>query len=353
MNSKYKNSVSSLILLIILIFAIFYNKNKKENLKSINDYLSLQGIAQGTTYNIQYEDKEKRDFHIEIIEIFKNFDKAVSTYIPESEISRFNSSKEVYFNYDYFYPLLKKTKEVFEKTDGAFDPTIAPLVNAYGFGPIERKHAPSQAKIDSLLQFVNFNSIIFDSLHATKNKMQIELDFNGIAQGYSVDVLVDFLRKKNINNFLIEIGGEVYAEGKNPKGQLWQIGIEKPSEDPKEQKYFQAIFALQNEGLVTSGNYRKFYIENGVKYSHTISPYTGKPVRHSLLSASVFAPDCITADAYATSFMVLGMEKTKKIVEETPELNVFLVYADKNGNFKTYLSEGAKDKVIYLNNIAN
>lgn len=224
-------------------------------------------------------------------------------------------------------------------TGGAFDPTVMPLVNAWGFGPDkEMKH--DSAYIDSLKQLVGFDKIRFSKQRVSKSDPRIQLDFSASAKGYGVDVVAAFLEDKGIKDLFIEIGGEVVAKGKNLyTNDIWKIGILDPDSDEINQ-FYTAIVGLKDRAMATSGNYFNYYIENGIKYSHTISPFTGYPIRHPLLSASVFANDCMTADALATACMVVGHEKAIEIAENHPEIDVFLVYSDAQGKRKTYASKG-------------
>ncbi len=337
-----------LVALLLLILSLFYNFNGDSS--PARDYVSIEGFTQGTTFTITYEDIESRDFSDEISVLFSDFDRALSSWVPDSEISKFNAGEDLVYTSPYFYPVLLKSKEVFDNTNGAFDPTIAPIVNAYGFGPEGRLSLPDSIMIDSLIKLVNFDYIIFDTIGVKRLVENVQLDFNGIAQGYSVDVIANFLKEKGLLNFYVEIGGEVYAQGVNMKGKPWQIGIVNPSEDPELQRDLKLIVRLQNKALVTSGNYLAYYEEDGVKYAHTISPISGRPVQHTLLSATVLAPDAITADAYATAFMVLGLEASKKLLAQNADLEAIFIYSGESQTFQTYYTEGIRKDVIKKNN---
>jgi thiamine biosynthesis lipoprotein len=237
--------------------------------------------------------------------------------------------------------VLQKSKEIFDLTDGAFDPTVGPLVNAWGFGPGKENNYLDSATVDSLLQKVGFNKIVFDNKTAIKMVPDMYLDFSAIAKGYGVDVVGLFLESQDINNYMVEIGGEVRCRGVNENDKPWLIGIEDPTVTGGDQKLFTTVF-LKDRSLATSGNYRNFYVVDGKKVSHTISPFTGYPVNHSMLSASVFASDCMTADALATGFMVLGVEKSIEITERTDGFDAILIYSDNEGKLQTYVSEGIR-----------
>jgi len=312
---------------------------------SQQDLLKFDGYAQGTTYHISYFDKKNRNLQPQIEKILADFDKSVSTYLPTSIISRINANEKNVVVDNYFITCFNKAKEVWKNTNGAFDPTVYPLVNAWGFGP-GKKQKIEQAKIDSILQFVGFDLIELKGKKIVKKDPRVALDFNAFAQGYSVDVVSDFLISKKITSFIVEIGGEVYAKGKKPNGENWQIGIEKPIDNKNSENPIKAIVKLENLATSTSGNYRRFFIENGIKYGHHIDPKTGYPTKNNLLSATVFAKQCISSDANATGILVLGLEKAKEILYNHPELQAYLIYSDDKGNYQIYETPGVKDIVI-------
>jgi len=308
---------------------------------SQNEAVKIEGEAQGTTYHITYFDSANRDFKPEIVQILKDFDLSVSTYIPNSVISRINSNQKNVEVDQYFITCFKKAKEVWKNTDGAFDPTVYPLVNAWGFGP-GKKQKIEPKKIDSILKFVGFDLIKLKGKHIVKKDSRVQLDFNAFAQGYSVDVVSDFLNSKEITSYIVEIGGEVYAKGKKPDGSNWTVGIEKPIDNKETANDLKALVSLENLAIATSGNYRRFIIENGVKYAHHIDPKTGYPTKNNLLSASIFAKECISSDANATGVLVMGLEKAKLFLASHPELQAYLIYSDENGNYQEYETSGVK-----------
>jgi len=303
--------------------------------------MKIEGNAQGTTYHITYFDAKNRNFQPEIEKILKNFDLSVSTYIPNSIISRVNSNDKNVIVDKYFKVCFKKAKEVWKNTNGAFDPTVYPLVNAYGFGP-GTKQKLEKSKIDSILNFVGFQLIELKGNQVIKKDPRVALDFNAFAQGYSVDVVSDFLNSRGIAAYIVEIGGEVYAKGRNTDGSKWKIGIEKPIDNTESVNPLQAIAKLENMAIATSGNYRRFIIEDGVKYAHHIDPKTGNPTKNNLLSVSVFAKKCIISDAYATGVLVLGLEKAKVFLMKHPELQVYLIYSDDSGKYQAYETPNMK-----------
>ncbi len=306
--------------------------------------IKIEGQAQGTTYHITYFDEQNRNFQPEIETILSNFDKSVSTYLPTSIISRINSNENDVLIDTYFITCFNKAKEVWKNTNGAFDPTVYPIVNAWGFGP-GKKQKIEKPIIDSMLKFVGFQLIELKGNKIIKKDPRVALDFNAFAQGYSVDVVSEFLNSKKINAYIVEIGGEVYAKGKKPTGDNWKIGIEKPIENKESVNPTKAIVTLENLAVSTSGNYRRFVVENGIKYGHHIDPKTGYPTKNNLLSATLFAKDCITTDANATGVLVLGLDKAKAFLNAHPEIQAYLIYSDDKGNYQVYETSGIKDIV--------
>ena len=302
-------------------------------------YIKLAGFTQGTTYHITYKSKDKLNLQDKIDTLLADFDRSLSAYLPGSVIDRVNRNDTSVRPDDHFLRVFHKAQEVYETTDGAFDITVAPIVNAWGFGFTEKADVDSNM-IDSLLQYVGMNKIRLEEEKIVKKYPGTMLDVNAIAQGYSVDVVADFLDQKGIRHYLVEIGGEVRTKGRNPEFRLWTVGIDKPVDNnfiPGEM--LQAKLQLKNSSLATSGNYRKFYEENGIKYAHSINPKTGYPVLSNLLSVTVQASDCMTADAYATAFMVMGLERTLQFLSEHKELQTFLIYSDMDGQIKTFTTK--------------
>lgn len=324
------------ILLIIIVFIVWKIRQNAAN----EEKVSFNGQTMGTYYNIIYLHPKGISYKKEVDSLLLIWNKSLSTYIKDSEISRFNRSRQLHFESPYFYPVLQKSKEIFEASKGAFDPTIMPLVNAWGFGPEDRE-MPDSSEVQKLKKLVNFNYIGFDSVHVWKKKSGVELDFSAIAKGYGVDVVGNFLRQKGIKNFLVDIGGEITCKGINDRGIPWTTGIEDPQVQFNERKIVAAI-EVSDKAIATSGNYRNFYVKDGRKYAHTISPFTGYPVQHSLLSATVIADSCMTADGFATAFMVLGVEPSIKILDVHPELEAYFIFSDEDGQIKTYMTEGFK-----------
>lgn len=296
----------------------------------------LEGYAQGTTYRIAYWGQNETNYQRAVDSLLIAFDNSLSTYNKKSIITKFNNCDSVFEIDAHFKEVFNLSKKIYEQTNGAFDPTVTHLVNAWGFG-FKNIEKTDSATIDSLLKLVDFDAITLQNNTLRKQKKELMLDFNAIAQGYSVDVLADFFNNKNIDNYLIEVGGELRAKGKNSNGKTWRVGIDKPLEN-LEQRELKAIINLKNLALATSGNYRKFYEKDGQKFSHTINPATGYPVRHSLLSATVITKDCATADALATAFMVMGLDKSKAWLVQHTSTEALLIYADESGNLSTFIT---------------
>lgn len=308
------------------------------------EFSNFAGTAQGTTYSIVYEDQGKIDplaLRQEVEKILRDFDMSLSLYEDSSILSRINRNETVIPD-KYFTTVFNRSSEISQLTDGAFDVTVGPLVRAWGFGPDEQRDV-SASRIDSLLNLVGMYKVGLKDGKIIKTDPRIILDFNAIAQGYSVDVIYGFLEEKGIRNFLIEIGGEVRVKGSKGE-EMWRIGIDRPvDENMSPGQDLKAIIQLEERSLATSGNYRKFYIENGIKYSHTIDPKTGYPAKNQLLSATILASDCATADGIATACMVMGKEKSIEFLDLHPEFDAYLIYSDDKGDLKTWMTEKLKN----------
>ncbi|MGI9543646.1 MAG: FAD:protein FMN transferase [Cyclobacteriaceae bacterium] len=338
--ARRKNIIYSLILLGSIAMVWLYRNYFSP--PPVQEKVAITGTTMGTTYSIKYLNDEGLNLKSSLDSLLEVYNQSLSTYIPNSEISQFNNNTLIKFELPYFYPVLEASKEVYEKTGGAFDPTVMPLVNAWGFGPADQA-IPDSTRVDSLRSLVSFDSLFYDSVSICKLKEGVQLDFSAIAKGNAVDVVADFLKGKGLKDMFVEIGGEIAAYGNNETGNRWAVYIEKPLKDS-----LQAIATvkLDNKAIATSGNYRNFYTKEGKKYAHTISPFTGYPVEHSLLSASVFADNCTTADAYATAFMVVGLEGAQKILAENPEIEAYLIYSDEEGALKSYVTPGIEPDIV-------
>lgn len=329
--------------IIFVILIVFLNGCKPE----VPDYYSFAGFAQGTTYSVIYDsgctikaDKMKE----EIDSLLSDFDFSLSTYNKQSLITALNNNMEVQPD-NYMTEVFFRAKEIWKLSDGAFDITMGPLINAWGFGPdAQRKFKPEM--LDSLMQLVGMDKLFLSDTLVRKADKNMYIDVNAIAQGYSVDVICKYLQSQGVERCLAEVGGEVKTIGSKYPDAHWRVAVDKPIDNnliPGAE--VQAIINLDNKSLATSGNYRKFYEVDGVKYSHTIDPATGTPVRHKLLSATIVTDDCITADAFATACMVLGLEKAKQMLAKYDYLEAYLVYSDENGEFRTWFTE---DMLSYI-----
>ena len=271
----------------------------------------------GTIYNITYQYAD--DLQAEIEAELQKVDGEFSMFNPQSTVARINGGDSTVERSAMFCEIFELAKTVNKETNGAFDIYVAPLVNAWGFG-FKHDQLPTPQQVDSLL------------------KIRDQMDFSAIAKGYGCDVVARLLRSHGIENFMVEIGGEVVLSGHNDKGQPWHIGVNKPVENPEDGD-LQTVLSITDCAIATSGNYRNFYYKDGQRYAHTIDPRTGYPVQHSLLSATVVAADCATADAYATSFMVLGLDSAQAVLNSHPELKAYLIYSDESGQMSVWRSE--------------
>ena len=277
----------------------------------------VQGEAQGTTYTIKYRGKEELNLKTQIDSLLTEIDLSLSTYLPTSTISQLNNSDSALID-DKFKRMFELSKELNETTDGAFDPTIGPLIKAWGFDYANPQRMDSTI-VDSLLQFCGFRNFELNGSKLMKSKKSATLNFNAIAQGYSVDLMADLLDRYKIENYYVELGGEVKVKGKNGQGVFWRVGIDRPKDHNMERE-LSAIVSLENQSMVTSGNYRNFYEIDGKRYSHSLNPTTGYPAENTLLSVTVITEGCAEADAFATAFMVMGLEKTKAFLTTTLKL---------------------------------
>lgn len=330
------------ILLILLVFIVW--KFRQNSNPALNE-VSFTGTTMGTIgYSVKYFSEDSTDYSVEIDSLLKVWNMSLSTYIPESEISRFNNGTDCFkFESEYFLPVLEASREVYQNSHGTFDPTIGPLVNAWGFGP-EKSMVPDSSKVMELKELVGFDKISFDKQQVCKDNPGIRLDFSAIAKGYAVDVVAEFLESNGIQNLLVEIGGELICKGTKNERQPWRTAIEDPTVGQYQRKILKVI-QMKNMAVATSGNYRNYYVKDSVKYVHTIDPTTGFPIIHKLLSASVFADNCMIADAYATAFMVLGVQKSIEVLNRNPDIDAFLVYSGDDGEVKTYITERVKSYI--------
>ena len=325
------NSISRILFLFLLTLTFISCNRYKE--------VYFIGETQGTYYALTYFDKDGRYFQTKIDSILYNFDQSASLWVPSSLISRINESDTSVIADEVIQTLFAMSMKVSEKSDGHFDFTIGPLVNAWGFGFKNGVH-PDSLMVDSLKKLVDYTKVMLQDGRIIKSDPRIKFDFNAIAQGYAVDIVGDFLESKGIENYIIDIGGEVLAKGKKPGNKSWIVGIEKPSEDIMEGRQTQIKIQLNNKAVATSGSYRKFYIKDGIKYSHTINPKTGYPVSHSLLSCTVVADDAATADAYATALMVMGLPEAFDFAKSLTGIEALFISDAGDGKYSVKFTEG-------------
>ena len=335
-----KNLLRLAFLLFLIIGTILIIRQQHEM-----PYQHNSGLVFGTVYNITYQ--HDRDLQKEIEAELMKVDNSLSPFNEQSVITKVNRNEPVELN-KMFLDVFTLAEKISQETDGAFDVTVAPLVNAWGFG-FKQGISPTEQTIDSLRQVVGFQkvSLTADSKTVKKQDPRIMLDCSAIAKGYGCDVVAELLKNNGIQNFMVEIGGEVVTKGVSDKRVPWRIGVTKPTDDTiSVNNELQTILNVTNKAMATSGNYRNFYYKGGKKYAHTIDPKTGYPVQHNILSATVLADNCATADAYATSFMVLGMEGTRRILDKHPELMAYLIYTDDKDDYSVWYSPSMKDKIV-------
>ena len=311
-------------------------------LKKQPPFRTNEGLVFGTVYKITYQHAD--DLQNDIKEAMLEVDNSLSPYNPNSIITRINHNQDTLLN-EHFTHVFKLAQKISEETEGAFDITVAPLVNAWGFG-FKNSIEIAPSVIDSLRQFVGYQKIKMVDGKMVKEDTRLMLDCSAIAKGYGVDRVARLLDKKGVQHYMVDIGGEVVVKGKNPRMKTWRIGINKPVEDSLSvNQELQTILEVSGVGMATSGNYRKFYYKDGKRYAHTIDPRLGTPIQHNILSATVIAKDCTTADAYATAFMVMGLEKAKAFCEQHPELNAYLICAGEGDSYEIYYTPGME---IYM-----
>lgn len=313
---------------------------------------AIQGETQGTTFTIKTSNDTLLVSPLEVSELFKNFDSQLSGYISSSMLTIFNKSEDSIVDIDSYPEFVKcyeLSQDIFKRTNGAFDPSVFPLVKAWGFFK-EMNDPPNKAEIDSLLTFIGFENGKHHTMENNQLKKldsRFELDFNAIAQGLSVDYIAEYLDEKDQEDYFIEIGGEIRTKGLNNEDKPWIIGIDQPKDENTglNQRDLENYIGLENVSVATSGNYRKFYEKDGRRYSHTLNPKTGYPVEHNLLSTTVIAKNASIADGYATAFMTMGVEKTMEFVKNNPDLNleVYLLFENKDGRLERAYSSGMND----------
>ena len=334
-NKKLLWQLPFLVLLIVGIVLIIRQQRSTPYQKSA-DFIF------GTSFHVTYQCDSDLTESIKT-ELMK-VDASLSPFNEESVISAINNNKEVRPD-QMFIEVFNLAMGISKDTDGAFDITVAPLVNAWGFG-FKNGSQPSKQQVDSLMQIVGYQKVRLTDGIVMKHDPRIMLDCSAIAKGYGTDRVAKLLRSRGVENFMVEIGGEIVTRGVNPDRKPWKIGVTKPTDDSLHVGHeLQTILNVTNKAMATSGNYRNFYYKGGKKYAHTIDPKTGYPVQHSILSATVITKSCAVADAYATSFMVMGLEKAQKVLERHPELMAYFIYSDDDGDMAVWFSPSLKDKI--------
>lgn len=332
--------------MVLLIFS-FIGCQEKTSKNEIQPHL-YNGLALGTDYQLQFFLDDTLDIQPQIDSIFKELNQSMSTYIEDSDISRLNQGDTTIEVDLLFRKMFLRSKEIYKITNGYFDPTVGDIVNLYGLGSKNLNVKADSSSVDSLMVYVGLDKVsITDGNLIVRKYPQTVLDFNGIAKGYGVDLLGELLEKNGVENYLAEIGGEIRTKGKNLKsGKTWRLGIDDPRTETNPGE-LQGIVELKDQSLATSGNYRKFQYDSvsGEKYVHIIDPKSGYTMKGSMLSVSVIADDCATADAYATAFMAMGVKEAKNIAQNQKEVEVYFIY-DENGEMNTYLSKGFEQAMV-------
>lgn len=332
------------LLVLLSLFFINFSCTKPKQTK----VKSIKGNALGTTYSILYyasaeENKlEQKVFKHSLDSIFKVVNKSLSTYLPTSDISKIKNGDTTVVVDHMFKDVFNLSKKIYTKTDGYFDPTVGKMVNAWGFGPEKYNLQMTDKVVDSLMQYVGFDKVkLTTDNKIIKTSSEVYLDFNAIAKGYCIDRIGEYLNKNKVNNYLIELGGELLAKGNKPENKPWIVGVDDPNQTTE--RNLITTLKLFDAGMATSGNYRKFKTDSlGNIFVHIIDTKTGYNKPSAILSASVIAPNCAIADAYATAFMAMPFKQSKKLVEEDSTLESYLIYSDSTNAINVYASKGFK-----------
>lgn len=331
----------------ILSLIVLFSLTSCNISESDGPYISIAGFTQGTSYHMTYQspDSDSLDLTDKVNALLAKFDQSLSTYIDTSNISLIN--RNITDKSDaYLEVVFNESKRIYDISNGAFDITVGPLIDAWGFGP-GRKQEISPEVIDSLLRFVGMDKVTIENGRVKKEIPEIRLDLNAIAQGYAVDIVAEYFEKLKISNYMIEIGGEIRTLGVSHRNDAWKIGIDKP--------YFgnqlvgnslQEIVKLSGKSLASSGNYRKFYEVNGEKIVHTVDPKTGYTKMSNLLSVTIITDNCITADALATTCMVLGLDEAKEFILKEKDVEALFIYSDEDGLFQEWMTDGMKGMIL-------
>ena len=336
---KNKKLIWQLPFLVVLIIGTVMIIRRQGSIP----YQNNKGMVFGTTYNITYQCDS--DLHASIKAELQKVDEALSPFNKSSIITAVNNNDDVEVN-DMFIDVFTLAQKISDDTGGAFDITVAPLVNAWGFG-FKSGTTPTKQNIDSLKNIIGYKKVRLHGRRIVKDDKRTMLDCSSIAKGYGSDLVARLLKSKGVENYMVEIGGEIVTKGISKRRLPWKIGVTKPVDDSLSvNQEIQSVINVTDKAMATSGNYRNFYYKGGKKYAHTIDPHTGYPVQHNILSSTVIAADCATADAYATAFMVMGMEKAQELLKHHPEIMAYFIYADNDGKNKTWFSESLKGKIV-------
>ena len=340
MKGNNKKLIWQIPFLVLLIVGTVLIIMQQQNMP----YRTTTAPIFGTYYHITYQ--SDKDLQVEIETALQQVDMSLSPFNPQSIITKMNNNEDVQAD-QLFKDVFRTAQQVSEVTEGAFDITVAPLVNQWGFG-FKEGSTPDQHIIDSLLQFVGYKKVSMSPEgRIIKKDPRLMLDCSAVAKGYACDVVAAALRRHDVTNYMVEIGGEIVTKGVNEKRQPWRIGVNRPTDDPTQSSTeLETILNVTDKAMATSGNYRNFYYKDGKKYAHTIDPQTGRPVQHSLLSATVLADQCAIADAYATAFMVMGIDRAKKLLKQHPELMVYFIYSDGKDDYQVWFSPSLRDKIV-------
>lgn len=339
-----------ILLAIVALFAFGCQSNNTQKSDSDNNQSDLLqrfeiiGEAQGTYYRVVYYHTQDIILQDVTDSLLQAFDQSASNYTPNSIISKVNRSEAVELDKS-FIEIFELANQISIETNGLFDITVRPLVELYGFGKSNEVRI-TDSKRDSVMQFVGYQKVRIEQGQIIKEDQRLQLDFNAIAQGYSVDYVLDYLHSEGIEAGLVDIGGEVRAFGMKPENKSWTVAIEDPNEGAEYGQSIQAILRLDSFAMATSGNYRKFVEKDGKKYVHTLDPLTGKSVQSKLLSASILAPTAAEADAYATACMVMGLEKSIEFVNKNPRLEAYFIYVNEEEEFANYSTDNMKKRLI-------
>ncbi len=322
--------------ILFILFTILLISCKSSSKEAELTYYQESGEIFHTTFHIKYE--YDRSVSEEIMEALQRFDDSLNPFKENSIIGKVNNNVPVKLD-SMFLKVFNKSMEVARITDGKFDITASPFINAWGFGFKDMDNVTKE-KIDSMKPFVGYNKIRIEDGVVVKDDPRVQINTSGISKGYSCDIVAYLLQELGIKNYMVEIGGEITMKGINEKGNCWRIGIDKPTDDSTAmQRELQIILSICDKAVATSGNYRNYYMKDGVKYSHTIDPQTGYPSEQNILGATIIADDCITADAYATAFMAMGVEKSVEVAHTIPGLHYYFIYVKPDGKVDSMFSD--------------